>query len=377
MTRDLFAAVVPDKQTHHLFQRVRSGTAHMAARQLMNEVFADFHDVDKSFVREFQSAGFSARVFELALFAYLRERGLSPDRSHAAPDFVIRGKDPVAIEVTTTNPVQGGVPDDLEFSPLRPEEIFDADRAFVFQLGKALRRKLIHRDAAGCAYWEKSHVRDVPFVIAVGAFHNQNAQMHVMSSVSEYLYGQRDVLGHDDSGKLTIATHGIDTHESGGKTIPSGLFRLPEAGNLAGVLFSNAHTVAMFNRIGTETGYGSDDVALCRIGTAYDPDPNASTPQSFSYVVGDRPPGQQENFAEGLHLFINPWATQKLSPQALPGIPFVDLLDDGRLMTMLPGGFHPFTSKTLTIEGPHGNAYQMARYQQLKYLGLLSNSDQE
>jgi hypothetical protein len=377
MTRDLFAPVVPDKQTHHLFQRVRSGAAHMAARQLMNEIFTDFHDVDKSFVREFQSAGFSARVFELALFAYLREQGLSPDRSHAAPDFVIRGEYPVAIEVTTANPAQGREPDDLEFAPLRPEEIFDADQAFVFQLGKALRRKLTHRDAAGCAYWEKSHVRDVPFVIAIGAFHNQNAQMHVMSSVSEYLYGQRDVLGHDDSGKLTITTHGIDSHKLGDKTIPSGLFRLPEAANLAGVLFSNAHTIAMFNRIGTEMGYGSDDVALCRIGTAYDPDPNASMPQSFGYVVGDRPPGQQENFAEGLHLFINPWATRKLSPQALPGIPFVDLLDDGRLMTMSPGGFHPFTSKTLTIEGPHADAYKMARYQQLKHLGLLPNSDQE
>lgn len=341
----------------------------------MNEVFTDFHDVDKSFVREFQSAGFSARVFELALFAYLREQGLSPDRSQAAPDFVIRGEDPVAIEVTTTNPAQGREPDDLEYGPLLREEIPDADQAFVFQLGKALRRKLTHRDATGCAYWEKLHIRDVPFVIAVGAFHNQNAQMHGMSSVGEYLYGQRDVLGHDDSGKLTIAADGIVAHESGGKTIPSGLFRLPEAANLAGVLFSNAHTIAMFNRIGTEVGYGSDDVALCRAGTAYDPDPNASMPQVFGYVVGDRPSDQQETFAEGLNLFLNPWATRKLSPRALPGIPFVDLLDDGRLMTMSPGGFHPFASKTFVFEGPY--AHQLARYQQLRFLGRLPNTNDQ
>ncbi|MEU4266080.1 hypothetical protein [Streptomyces sp. NPDC025273] len=375
MTRDLFAPVVPDRQTHHLFQRVRAGTAHMAARRLMNEIFTDFHDVDKSFVREFQSGGFSARVFELALFAYLREQGLSPDRSQAAPDFVIRGENPVAIEVTTTNPAQGKEPDDIEYAPLLREEIPEADQAFVFQLGKALRRKLTHRDAAGCAYWEKSHIRDVPFVIAVGAFHNQNAQMHVMSSVCEYLYGQRDVLGHDESGKLTIAAEEISAHELRGKTIPSGLFRLPEAANLAGVLFSNAHTVAMFNRIGMEIGYGSDDVAFCRVGTAYDPDPNASTPQLFSYVAGDRPPDQQETFTEGLSLFLNPWAIRKLSPQALPGISFVDLLDDGRLMSMLPGGFHPFTSKTLVFEGP--NAHQVARYRQLQFLGRLPNTDQK
>ncbi|WP_406364876.1 hypothetical protein [Streptomyces sp. NBC_01546] len=374
MSRDLFAPIVTDKQAHHLFQRVRTGAPHAAARRLMNEVFADFHDVDKSFVREFQTGGFSARVFELALFAYLREQGLIPDRSHAAPDFAVLGDTPVAIEVTTTNPAQGGEPDDLEYAPLLHEDLPDADKAFVFQLGKALRRKLTHRDASCRAYWEKGHIRDVPFVIAVGAFHNQNAQMHVVGTVAEYLYGQRDVLTHDTTGKLTITADKVERHESGGKSIPSGLFQMPEAANLAGVLFSNAHTMGMFNRIGTESGYGPDDVAICRVGTAYNPDPNASEPRPFAYVVGDRPPGEQETFAEGLHLFINPWANRKLSPQALPGIPFANFTD-GRLVTMVPNSFQPFTSKTFVVE--HPQAQQIARYQQLLFLGKLPNEGTE
>jgi len=52
----------------------------------MDEVFADFHDVDRSFLREFQTGGFSARVFELALFAYLREQGYEVDRASAGPN---------------------------------------------------------------------------------------------------------------------------------------------------------------------------------------------------------------------------------------------------------------------------------------------------
>ena len=53
----------------------------------MNALFAKFTDVDGSFVREFPTGGFSTRVFELALFAYLQEHDLDLDRSHPAPIF--------------------------------------------------------------------------------------------------------------------------------------------------------------------------------------------------------------------------------------------------------------------------------------------------
>lgn len=335
---------------------------------MMNLVFADFQDVDHNFVKEFQTGGFSARVFELAIFAYLQQQDCELDRDQPAPDFVVRGDTPVAIEVTTTNPPQDAEPDDVA-SSLVPRDMPAAARAFVFQLGKALRNKLKHRDAQGRAYWEKSHVAGVPFVIAVGAFHDQHAQFHRMGAVGEYLYGTRSIPNYDDTGNLTLTAERITEHESGGKTIPSGLFGHPEAANLAGVLFSNAHTVAMFNRIGKEQGLGSSDVALCRIGTCYNPDPNASEAQKFSYVVGDRPPGEQETFAEGLHLFLNPWATTPLAPQALPMVTYHELLDNGTVMSTSFGGLQPLSSKTLISEGEHAEA--AARATQLSYLGLV------
>lgn len=373
VTRSLFAPVVPLEQTHPLFRQVLKGPGHAAARRLMDEIFADFHDVDKSFVKKFQTDGFSPRVFELALFAYLREQDYDLDRSHPAPDFVIHGEMPVAIEATTTNPPQSDELDDIAPSPpgyrLVPDDLPAADRAFVFQIGKALRRKLLKRDAAGHAYWEQSHVAGAPFVIAVAAFHNQHAQWHTMGFVAEYLYGRRAVIEHAAAGKLRISAEEITEHELAGKTIPSGLFGHPEAANLAGVLFSNTHTISIFNRIGTERGYGSPDVAMCRIGTTYDPDANASEPLPFGYVVGDRPPGEQETFAEGLHLFLNPWAVNKLSPEALRKITFSELLDDGRVLTTSTGGLEPFVSKTFIFEGQGADV--VARYHQLQYLGLI------
>lgn len=66
---------------------------------------------------------------------------------------MLRGQYPVAIEVTTTNPAQGTAFDTSTPPELLPPDLSTADREFVFQVGKAIRRKLLHRDAQHRAYW--------------------------------------------------------------------------------------------------------------------------------------------------------------------------------------------------------------------------------
>lgn len=212
--RDLFNPVVPPERLNPLFQGALD-PGHTAARKLMNAVFADFQDVDSSFVREFQTGGFSSRIFELALFTYLEEQNLDLDRSHPAPDFVVCGDRPVAIEVTTTNPAQDAPMDLGPPFELLPKDLDDADREFVFQVGKALRRKLLYRDAQGHAYWEKLHVAGIPFVIAVGAFHGPHAQIHPVGLLGEYLYGTRNVGHYDEAGRSGLSrggTQGLLAH---------------------------------------------------------------------------------------------------------------------------------------------------------------------
>lgn len=352
MTRDLFSLTLPLESTHPLFRRVAEGAGHSAARELMNRVFAKFRDVDKSFVREFQTGGFSARVFELALFAYLTEQGLSLDRSHAAPDFVVRGDRPVAIEVTTTNPAQRDQPSQADEFSLVPPDLPQADKAFVFQIGKALRRKLTKRDAKGLSYWEQPHVAGLPFVIAVGAFHDDYAQWQPSGLVSEYLYGRRETLSMRKDGTRRISVEPLEKHESNGRTIPSGLFRQPEAAHLSAVLFSNAHTVSMFNRVGTEHGLGSPGYHMLRNGTCYNPELNATEPHPFMYEVGKtRPNGLPETFAEGLNLFINPWSTTLLDPATLTDIVYHTFENDAVTAYLpSPDFFVPYVSRTTIIE---------------------------
>jgi hypothetical protein len=368
---DLAWKMTPEKVSRE-FRDFNGAHAYAAARRLMDETFADFPDVDRSFVREFQTAGFSARVFELALFAALREQGKELDRTSPAPDFLTTGDNPVAIEATTTNPPQGEKDDDEDIAAavrrLIPDDMEEAQAEFTMQIGKALRRKLEHRDAQGHAYWEKPHVNGIPFVIAVQSFHSPSALIHTTSSLATYLYGIRDIPTHDDHGSLVLNSQVVTEHRHKHKTIPSGLFAQPEAEHLAAVIFTNSATVSKFARMGTERGYGPEDVAIARVGLEYDPDPNASVPVPFGYVVGDYGPQDHETFSEGFHVLHNPWTRTPLPDGALEGFTQHRLQPDGRTLTTI---CHPdyFLSRTWILQGENGgNPVQTARRRVQQYL---------
>ncbi|MFE9679544.1 hypothetical protein ACFYO5_36485 [Streptomyces sp. NPDC006259] len=374
MTRSLFdlaRKMTPEKVSRE-FRDFSEAHAYTAARRLMDETFADFPDVDHSFVREFQTAGFSARVFELALFAALREQGKELDRTSPAPDFLTTGDTPVAIEATTTNPPQGEKDDDEDITAavrrLIPDDMEEAQAEFTMQIGKALRRKLEHRDAQGHAYWEKPHVKGTPFVIAVQSFHSPSALIHTTSTLSTYLYGIRDIPSRDAHGSLVLNSQVVTEHRHKHKTIPSGLFAQPEAEHLAAVIFTNSATVSKFARMGTERGYGPKDVAIARAGLEFDPDPNASVPVPFGYVIGEYGPQDHETFSEGFHVLHNPWTRTPLSDGALEGFTQHRLQPDGRLLTTVRRPDY-FLSRTWIFQGEDGgNPVQIARLQVQQYL---------
>ncbi|MFF6954764.1 hypothetical protein ACFZAD_39970 [Streptomyces iakyrus] len=365
---DLARKVTPEKVSRE-FRDFSGAHAYTAARRLMDETFADFPDVDHSFVREFQTAGFSARVFELALFAALREQGKELDRTSPAPDFLTTGDTPVAIEATTTNPPQGETTGDEDVAAavrrLIPDDMEEAQAEFTMQIGKALRRKIEHRDAQGHAYWEKPHVDGVPFVIAVQSFHNPSALIHTVSSLATYLYGIRDIATRDSHGSLVLNSQVVTEHRHKDKTIPSGLFAHPEAEYLAAVIFTNSATVSKFARMGTERGYGPDDVAIARVGLAYDPDPNASLAVPFGYVVGDYGPEEHETFSEGFHVLHNPWTRTPVAPSALDGFTEHRLQLDGRLLTTFRQPDY-FVSRTPIYQGK--GALNAAHHHAQEYL---------
>ena len=371
MPRSLFDRVAPEGTTSRRYRQVRDHPIYTAARRVMDEVFSNFPDVDHNFIQEFQTGGFSHRVLELALFAYLQEQGYDLDRSAPAPDFVLTGASPVGIEATTSNPPQDQDPDDVDkttsMQRLVPADEPEAEQAFTFQVAKALRSKLLKRTAAGLAYWELPHVAGKPFIIALETFFSASSLAHSIRPLGDYLYGRRDIPNFDAVGNLQLTSEPIIEHHYGDKTIPSGLFAQPEARNLSAVLFTNNATISKFNRIGTERGYGPTDVAMIRWGAITDPDPNAIKPQMFGYVVGDYGPEDEEPFSEGLNVFHNPWAEHPLALGILRDVPEHELID----------GLVRTTTSKLDIYGSITNIFQGPRAQQeaREALGILLGAD--
>lgn len=342
----LFDPVVPPERLHPAFVQIAAGPGSELTRLMMEEVFASFEAADANFIEQFQTSGFSARVFELFLYAYFTSLGARVDRAAERPDYLVtQGGVTIAVEATTANPTQ--VPGNptapiVGFDPTAAEQDEDEvrkriDHEIPIRVGSALFSKLKKR------YWELPHVKGRPLVLAVEPFHAHDALLFSSSAVAQYLYGVRQTGWHDEAGQLTIDTQPIVAHRLGEKEIPSGFFALPGAEHVSAVLFTNAGTVSKFTRMGYQAGFHRGNVLVFRNGTAHDPDPNAADPATFAYRLDEQP--GEEPWGSGVEIFHN--------PRALHPVP-ADYFGDAA-QTFLKGGiptpfvppFLPFASMTI------------------------------
>ena len=338
---DFFKPVVRQDRLDPDFHKLVEQEGFSPARGIIEPMMRWHQDVDGNFVEQFQTTAFDARLWELYLFATLVEIGFVFDRAKPVPDFVassLRGK--VAIEAVTVNPTKDATGAEI---PLPPHDT-DADRlAFLrnympIKFGSALYSKLVRE------YWTKEHIRGMPFVLAIQDFSAPGSMVFTRSALQVYLYGYYHDWTRDQTGRLIVTPRRIATHRWGAKEVPSGFFFLPGAENISAVVFSSSGTISKFNRMGLLAGFGSRRVRMIRIGYAFNPDPNASSPVPFKLDVGA--PGYEETWIQGLDVFHNPLAKVPLDPDLFPGAAHLRLNDDGQVLAIMPD-WHPFGSRTL------------------------------
>jgi hypothetical protein len=287
---DLFEPLVPREKLHKTFSYVMESRAHPAARRLLQKTFESLPKPDGNFILDFQTSGFDARIWELYLAAFFRSVRLSIAQPYDRPDFLLSSSTgEVWVEATTANPTQG-------IQGGAAEDHWSEQETIAIKLGSALYSKLKKR------YWELPHVQGKPLVIAISDFHDDNPIRSSSHALERYLYAVHVQLTSGSGTSVEdYALQEIEHHKVGTKEIPAGFFFEPEADQISAVLFSNAGTVAKFNRTGLQSG-SYDKVKALRMGLLYDPDPTATMPQPFAYVVGDR----QEMWGEEVVLFHNP-----------------------------------------------------------------------
>ena len=317
-------AVPPEtkpEDLHPNFRLLLENPGRAPARAVFKELGPWLAPSDPHFVKEFQTKQFDQRLWELYLWAVFRELGYDVTQPEA-PDFHVsspRGE--FTVEATTCARSEAGVLSDHP-DPKTPAEI----KAFLndympMKFGGALTAKLNKKSASGESYWERGPGAGKPFALAIADFHKPGGDGDVgsMTYTQEalwlYLYGHRIEWEFVD-GTLAIRSVKLDDHVYKTKTVETGFFDLEGAENISAVVFSNAGTLAKFDRMGVDAGFAPDDHRYLRIGFRLDPDPNAVVGTPFSEEVSAE---NGERWSDELQVFHNPRAKFPLPLEAFAG----------------------------------------------------------
>lgn len=265
---------------------------------------------------DLQTNNFASRLFELYLLACFREQGLAVRQEHVSPDFCIE-KDGATcwIEAVTANsetPRSGGIGDWVHAPTDRTERLSGAPAE---RFAKTLHGKLQRN------YQDLDHVRDQPFALAIADFHESGSMVWSREALPTYLYGLRaDISGEGPEGRAVGPPISNLTGKHG---IPAGLFRDPAHAHLSAVVFSNAATLAKFNRMGFLAGWRPPGLAMIRRGILFDRKPGALEPIDFELSIESNeyqalwPWG--EAWCQELEVYHNPLATHPIAFDLIPG----------------------------------------------------------
>jgi hypothetical protein len=290
--------------------------SHLPALMAVGECYLALPRPDPNFVPDLQTNNFASRLFELYLLACFREQGLRVRQDHVSPDFEIE-KDGATcwVEAVTANserPRAGGIGDWVHAPIDRTERLTGAPAE---RFAKTLRGKLQRE------YHDLSHVKGDPFAIAIADFHSSGSMVWSREALPTYLYGLRaDVEGE---GAKRRAVGKPISNLTGRNAIPAGLFRDPAFAQLSAVIFSNAGTLAKFNRMGFLAGWRPPGLSMIRRGILFDRTPGALEPIDFELEVGSEeydalwPWG--EAWCQELEVYHNPLAAHPIPFDLIPG----------------------------------------------------------
>lgn len=298
------------------FKLLTSTLSHRPALLALGEVYLAMPAPDANFVPDFQTANFDSRLWELYLLAAFREQGVKVAQETASPDFKIeRDGDVCHVEAVTANTpserVQGLTTPEAAPPDLR-ERLLGAPAA---RFAKTLRSKLQRE------YQHLPHVTGEPFALAIADFHAPGSMTWSREALPTYLYGVFAHVEEGPSGRVAVGTpveRLIDEHG-----IPAGLFRDSSMAWLSAVIFSNAATLAKFNRMGFLAGWRPPGLSMRREGFLFDRTPGALAPVPFDLdILSDEyaalwPHG--EAWCVELEVYHNPLATRPMAFGLLPG----------------------------------------------------------
>jgi hypothetical protein len=331
---------VPDSKLHKYYLELRDRPGRAPARMVFKAISPWLVTSDPHLVKEFQEGQFDQRLWEVYLWATFRDQGFDVEH-RVAPDLIMTSPwYSFAVEATTVGPSTAG-PLSKHPDPRTLDEVATFLTDYMpMKFGGPLTSKLSKVDAQGRHYWQMQGAEGLPFVLAIADFHKEagpempGSMCYSQGALYSYLYGLR-VTAELIDGQAVYHYEPVAQHAYNGKVIPSGFFTLPDSENVSAVLFSNAATLAKFDRIGVRAGFAPDKHKYFRVGFMYDPDPNALVPVPFKVDVSD--PAYDEYWGDEVQIFHNPRSLRPLDAEAFPDATHY-WLKDGELVVKTRGG---------------------------------------
>lgn len=299
---NLFDDVVPLEKQHPIYIMMKK-ECYEPEREVINQWAKGFLDRDNKFTKEFQTS-FEPCLWELYLFAYLKELGLRNDFSYDAPDFIVN-EPGFCIEATIALPAQGDPgahgfsTEDMprDFNKFNSEASIRLSNSFISKVKKLRSR-----------YSLLPQCKEKPFVIAIASFDRPFAHFAAARPILATLYG----LYHDEeatieSGSKSIISYNVEAAvKKENVNIAMGLFCTPEYSDVSAVIYSSLATWGKVRAL-------ADNPSALAVYTTFTPRENSLYPKVHQAKKND----YIEHLADGLYILHNPFAKHPLPKETL------------------------------------------------------------
>lgn len=325
---DLFTPVVPVDKQHRIFSYLLA-PEHQPEREVLCQWASGFVDRDKKFVKEFQTT-FESSMWELYVFAYLKELGADVDFSHATPDFVVDLHSQFCIEATVAAPAQGTPSPFGEFSSdILPKDLNDFNSQATLRICNRLDAKMTkYREG----YASLEHVSEKPFVLALASFDRPSSYMEGSRPIMAALYGiywDEEATRHAQT--PFIVRYPVETVKKNKSTcIPLGLFTDDRYHELSAVIYNPLATWGKIRAL-------ADSPAASSVYTTFHTQEGRIAPEIRNSLKKD----YSEHLLDGCFVFHNPHASRPLNREPLhhERIAQVWMTESGELQSNEPDDF--------------------------------------
>ena len=342
---------------HFKFNELNKQFGYAGAKEVVSSWGNDFYDRDKKAKKEFQTT-FHSTFWELYLHAALREMNFKVSEKHNRPDFIVESPTSMYIEAVVSEIKKDGTPEKLRSiedveANLRPiqtrREFSDIIDEAISRHSNSIKSKL--EKYTGYARKDKAPAKGyvdcdwvsprTPYVIALSS-HDQIAYgREFIYSMFALLYGHYyDPEKKAYINRKTITKPGTDTE------LDIGIFLNPSFKEVSAILFCNTLTLGKVSSLHKSENMSFDAVLNIRY---LQDEPH--------FRVHEVTPENPEKLLDGLYVFHNPFATNKLE---------VDTFDKLAQFSMDEAGLHQIGNYPLIVSRYHTNMLPGAVIQSVK-----------